>query len=48
MESKIVSNLYFTGEIIDIYGDCGGYNLALCWISGILCGKDINDKSKTN
>ena len=48
MESKLVSNLYFTGEIIDIYGDCGGYNLALCWISGILCGKDINDKSKTN
>ena len=27
MESKIVPNLYFAGEIVDVDGDCGGYNL---------------------
>ena len=41
MESLIVKNLYFTGEIIDIDGDCGGYNLTLSFISGILAGDDV-------
>ena len=39
MESKKVSGLYFTGEIIDVDGDCGGYNLTFAWISGMLAGK---------
>ena len=39
MESKRVSGLYFTGEIIDVDGDCGGYNLTFAWISGMLAGK---------
>ena len=43
MESKIVKGLYLTGEVIDIDGDCGGYNLTLSWISGILAGENIND-----
>ena len=47
-ECKNIKDLYIIGEALDVDGDCGGYNLALCWISGILCGKDINDKSKTN
>lgn len=39
MESLKVKNLYITGELLDINGDCGGYNLSLAWISGMLAGK---------
>jgi len=38
MESKIVQNLYFAGEIIDIDGPCGGYNLQWAFSSGYLAG----------
>jgi len=38
MESKIVPNLYFAGEIIDIDGPCGGYNLQWAFSSGYLSG----------
>lgn len=43
-ESKLVSNLYITGELLDMNGNCGGYNLTTCWISGILAGCAIGDK----
>lgn len=39
MESKIVKNLYFAGEIIDIDGICGGYNLQWAWSSGYKAGR---------
>lgn len=39
MESKIVPGLYFAGEIMDIDGDCGGYNLQWAWSSGYVAGK---------
>jgi len=45
MESLIVPNLYFAGEILDVDGRCGGYNLAFAFITGYLAGKAINDKS---
>lgn len=41
LESKIVPRLYFTGEVLDVDGDCGGYNLGFSWMSGILVGKKI-------
>ena len=41
LESLKVKNLYFTGEIIDIDGDCGGYNLGWAWMSGIIVGKNV-------
>ena len=41
LESLKVKNLYFTGEIIDIDGDCGGYNLGWAWMSGIIAGKSV-------
>ena len=31
MESKLVKNLYITGELLDITGECGGYNLGIAW-----------------
>ena len=41
LESLKVKNLYFVGELIDIDGDCGGYNLSWAWISGIIAGKNV-------
>lgn len=41
LQSKITKNLYFAGEIIDIDGDCGGYNLGWAWMSGIIAGKNV-------
>jgi len=38
MQSKLIDNLYFAGEIIDVYGPTGGYNLQLCWSTGYLAG----------
>ena len=36
LESKLVEGLYFAGEILDIDGQCGGYNLQWAWSSGYL------------
>ena len=44
MESKKIKNLYITGEVLDINGDCGGYNLTNAWITGMLAGKSIGEK----
>lgn len=38
MESKIVKGLYITGELLDVCGDCGGYNLQWAWSSGMAAG----------
>lgn len=38
MESKIVPNLYFCGEVVDLDGPCGGYNLQWAFASGYLAG----------
>lgn len=43
MESKIVKNLYITGELLDIDGDSGGYNLQFAWSTGALAGRAINN-----
>ncbi len=39
MESKLVAGLYACGEVLDIDGDCGGYNLQWAWSSGRLAGE---------
>ena len=39
MESKLVPGLYFAGEIIDIDGLCGGFNLQWAWSSGFIAGQ---------
>jgi len=38
MESRIVPGLFFAGEVIDVDGDCGGYNLQIAWSTGRLAG----------
>jgi len=38
MESRIIKNLYLTGEILDIDGDSGGFNLQFAWSTGAIAG----------
>lgn len=45
MESKLCENLFCAGEILDVDGDCGGYNLNWAWSSGRLAAKSIAEKS---
>lgn len=40
MESKLVPGLYACGEVLDVDGDCGGYNLQWAWASGLLAGRN--------
>lgn len=40
-ESKLVKNLYFAGEVLDIVGNRGGFNLHFAWASGYLAGKSL-------
>lgn len=40
LESKIVKGLYFSGEVLDVYGECGGFNLQWAWASGHIAGEN--------
>lgn len=44
MESKLIPNLYFGGEIMDVDGITGGYNFQHAWSSGYIAGMDIAGK----
>ena len=46
MESRLVKGLYFAGEVIDIDGMCGGYNLQWAWSSGFVAGKHAAKRVK--
>ena len=39
MKSKLIDNLYFAGEILDLDGPTGGYNLQVCWTTGYIAGE---------
>ncbi len=41
MESKLVFNLYFAGEILDVDGDRGGFNFHFAWVSGLRVGNNL-------
>ena len=41
MESRLVAGLYFAGELLDIDGPCGGYNIQWALSSGVLCAGNI-------
>ena len=38
LESLKVKGLYFCGEVLDVDGACGGYNLSFAWITGLIAG----------
>lgn len=44
MESRLVPGLYFAGEILDVDGICGGYNLQWAWSSGYVAGASATGK----
>ena len=46
MESKSVPGLYACGEVLDIDGDCGGYNLQWAWSSGRCAGLHAGKETK--
>lgn len=39
MQSKLIEGLYFCGEVIDVDGFCGGFNLQNCWSTGFIAGE---------
>lgn len=48
MESKMIKNLYIIGELLDIDGICGGYNLHWAFASGVLAAENILKKLKVD
>ncbi|MFC1468198.1 aminoacetone oxidase family FAD-binding enzyme, partial [Verrucomicrobiota bacterium] len=42
MQSKLISGLYFAGEVLDLDGPCGGYNLQWAFSSGFMAGNSIS------
>lgn len=43
LESLKEKSLYFCGEILDVDGACGGYNLSFAWVSGLIAGDTRGD-----
>ena len=46
MQSRLQNGLYFTGEVLDVDGQCGGYNLHWAWASAYTCANAIINKNK--
>lgn len=46
LESRLVEGLYFCGEILDVDGICGGYNLQWAWSSGAAAGSGAAIRGK--
>ena len=48
MASLKAKNLYLTGEVMDVDGDCGGYNLQWAWATGAIAGESVsrNEENK--
>jgi hypothetical protein len=46
MKSKLINNLYFAGEAINLDGPCGGYNLQMCWTTGYIAGQNAASSVK--
>jgi predicted Rossmann fold flavoprotein len=44
MESKLIPGLYFAGEVLDVDGITGGFNLQAAWTTGYLAGRAVADK----
>ena len=44
MESKLVRGLYFAGEVLDVDGDTGGYNLQAAFSTGFLAARSVQKR----
>jgi hypothetical protein len=45
MQSKLLKNLYFAGELLDLDGPTGGFNLQVCWTTGYIAGESASFKT---
>jgi predicted flavoprotein YhiN len=45
MRSKKVSNLYITGDLLNIKRPSGGYSLQLCWSTGFVAGSHVGENT---
>ena len=45
MESKLVKGLYFAGEVLDVDGVTGGFNLQVAWSTGALAGRSAANEA---
>ncbi len=41
MQSKIMPQIYFVGDILDVSRECGGFSLQLCWTTGFIAGESV-------
>ena len=41
MQSKLIADLYFAGEVLDLDGPIGGYNFQAAWSTGWLAGSSV-------
>ena len=48
MESKKVPGIFFAGEVLDLDGPTGGYNLQVCWSTGFVAGEEGAHRSRTS
>ncbi|MBQ6550812.1 MAG: NAD(P)/FAD-dependent oxidoreductase [Lachnospiraceae bacterium] len=48
MESRLIKNLYFAGELLDVDAMTGGFNLQIAWSTGVLAGRSIGEKEETD
>ena len=44
MESKKAPGLYLAGELLNLDGDCGGYNLHWAWATGLVAGQSAGKR----
>jgi predicted Rossmann fold flavoprotein len=45
MESKLMKNLYVVGEILNVDGDCGGYNLTFAFVTGLVAARSVKGEN---
>lgn len=43
-QSKLIDNLYLVGEVLDLDGPTGGYNLQVCWSTGYVAGEAVSEQ----
>lgn len=48
LESRLVAGLYLAGEVMDVDGDCGGYNLQWAWSSGYVAATSLAKRAAAN
>ena len=42
-ETKKINNLFLTGELLDVDGDCGGYNISFAILSGLIVSDKVRE-----